>query len=84
MGWFKNIDESRVDSMFQKLANELKDKELKDSTKEFSSDELNELGLKLTTQWQEENKEDLEEKLVSLHGTDEDKAEYQAWKLENL
>ena len=81
MNWLRSIEESRLNDMFHRLANELIEKELLDNPQEFSSpEERAELGLKLTLKWQEENSEDMESKLVEKYGTIKDNVEYTEWK----
>ena len=81
MNWLRSIEESRLNDMFHKLANELIEKELLDNPQEFSSsEERAELGLKLTLKWQEENSDDMESKLVEKYGTIKDNVEYTEWK----
>ncbi len=80
MNWLKTIEEDRLVLMFQRLASDLKEKDLAENPRELNVEELNQLGIDLTTKWQNENFEDLESKLVELYGTEADKAEYSEWK----
>ncbi len=80
MNWLRTIEEDRLVLMFQKLASDLKEKDLAENPRELNVEELNQLGIDLTTKWQNENFEDLESKLVELYGTEADKAEYSEWK----
>lgn len=80
MNWLKTIEEDRLVLMFQRLASDLKEKDLAENPRELNVEELNQLGTDLTTKWQNENFEDLESKLVELYGTEADKAEYSEWK----
>lgn len=79
MNWLRTIEEDRLVSMFQRLASELKEKDLAENPRELDEAESNQLGTDLTTKWQNENFEDLESKLVELYGTEADKAEYAEW-----
>lgn len=81
MNWLRTIEEDRLVAMFQRLASELKIKELEENPRELTSEENNELGISLTTKWQNENADDMESKLVERYGTAEDVAEYTNWKL---
>lgn len=80
MSWLASIEESRLQEMFHSLANELIEKDLLDNPRELTIDQRAELGLALTIKWQEENPSDLEEKLVSAHGTIKDQSDYSSWK----
>ncbi len=80
MNWLKTIEEDRLVLMFQRLASDLKEKDLAENPRELNVEELNQLGIDLTTKWQNDNFEDLESKLVELYGTEADKAEYSEWK----
>jgi hypothetical protein len=81
MNWLRTIEEDRLVAMFEKLASELKEKELADNPRELTAEENNELGVSLTTKWQNENADGMEEKLVELYGTEKDKLDYANWKV---
>lgn len=80
MNWLRSIDESRLNEMFHRLANELIEKELLDNPQELTSEQRAEIGLKLTVAWQEANADDMELKLVEKYGTVKDNLDYSKWK----